>query len=536
MRRTFLLRGGSGVLVCLVLACRLAAQAPQEDDPDRFDDLERRMKKLEKLQADALEPAELPAGVLTLGGAKFYLQGKGEILFIDSESERDPIFGETEEPDPHLELERLRLEPEIDVGRGLLFRGQIDLKPSAGDTILKEMALHHDADLTSWLTSDLRIGLQDRFFRPSRPTKNYPLVGNAFWRDETLGIIWRLSLGNEDPGSSVAPPAAAPREPAASAPVPKAKTRKEKTGKTGKSAGGKAKAGTAAGQDSAAPPEQESAVLAEQESLVPAQSQGAASFLESLGRFDLYLSIGNGARLGTNEVGFDKADFNDMVQDDRSVTEDLALRELGVGLGYRRMGETFGELEVLGFYMNDRLTGGSRDFLLEELTLRDTVTGAALAGYGDSRSRLSERYGGTIEYFLPATTIWGASESFRRKDGLQLQAEWISGNDGRLRREGWSAHAAYRWSPPRRLFDYYFRSFEPIVRYSELRTNLGTSPLLAGTWDRKQILIGCLVEVTGNVMLDIEYTIHLEKTGGSSVGAPSSIDNNELLVDLVVTF
>jgi hypothetical protein len=510
-------------------------------------EFERRLRELEQeVEAGRPEkpakpdPDAEPPGLLTLGGAEFFIEGKAEVLFIDSQNESDPVLGETEEPHPHLEIERLRLEPRLDVGRGLLLRGQIDFKPDDAQTVLKEVALEHDAEIFPWLASDLRIGLQDRFFRPSRPLKNYPLVGNALWRDETSSIIWRLSFGDEQvgaPAALIAPavaveaPAEPLEEPTAEPPAPAEEGGKKKKKKK------KAKdAPPKSGTEPPAEPGTAATPAAEPAAAPPPAAPLGPAILAGLGRFDLYASLGNGPQLDTNEVGFDRAAFNDLVQDDRNVTGDLALRELGVGLGYRRASD-WGELEALGFYVNDRLSDESVDFLTQELTVRDVVTGAPVAGYGDSDSRQSQRYGATLEYWLPATAIWGADAAVKRRDGLRLQGQWLRADDGDLRRTGWSAHAGYRWSFPQPLlFGRYFRHVEPIVAYGDLRTNLVTSPLLPGTWDRRQVLLGVLIEVTGNVLIDIEYSFQLEKTGGSSVGAPDSVDNNELLVELVVTF
>jgi hypothetical protein len=515
-------------------------------------DIEKRLRKLEEKKGEEKKPPaqekkaaeDEPTALFTLGGAELFLEGKAEILFIDSQNESDPLLGSTDEPDPHLEIERLRLEPRLDVGRGLLLRAQIDFKPEEAETLLKEMVLEHDAEPLDWLASDLRVGLQDRFFRPSRPLKNYPLVGNAFWRDETASLIWRISLGREEIGGTTTQEAAAVME-VAPATDGLASLAQEKRKASGAGAGetGPGEA-SAASQDapkkkakSKSKSKKTAAAEAPQEAPEPAPppAEERGSLLDYLGRLDLYFSLSNGAELDSNEVGFDRAAFNDIVQDDRNVVDDLSLREVGVGLGYRRISRSLGEVELLGFYINDELSDESLDFLGQELTIRDLATGAPIAGYGDSLSTIVWRYGGTVEYRLPASLLWGPSESIRPKDGLRLQGQWIAARDGDLHRTGWGAHAGYRYSFPRPLLlDRYFRNVETVVAYSDLRNDLATSPLLAGSWDRRQVLLGFLVEVSGNVNLDVEYSFQFEKTGANA--SASSVDNNELLVEVVVRF
>ena len=56
------------------------------------------------------------------------------------------------------------------------------------------------------------------------------------------------------------------------------------------------------------------------------------------------------------------------------------------------------------------------------------------------------------------------------------------------------------------------------------------SPSLPGTWDRQALTLGALVEVTGDVFMKMEYSMHSEDGGGVDV------DNDELLLQLLLTF
>lgn len=526
------------VAVSLLAAApgRLAAQFPST--AERLQALEEKVKKLEsktKKQEKELDEAKslldtkksssdkdfFSDGVFTIGGAKLKFGGKAEILFIDSQSEDDTVVGSTNNPDPHFELNRLRLTPILILNREISVHSQIDFKPEEGRTLLKELTARHKIALSGWAESEVRLGLDDRFIRPGRRTKSYPLIGNAFWRDESLALQWTWSFfGDRDGQPYGSPDANQPAE--------------------------------------GAPDESDSSVVledAEGERVELEDSPGAADrarrfreaeakepgpfdFAANRGELKVHVSAGSGNTLDQNEVGFDGAGFNDLVQDDRNVMEDLAIREVGIGIGYARSFQWLGELEVLGFYYNDEINDSSLQFLQEDLTVRDPVTDAPTAGYGDSDSKKSYRYGVGAEYFLPASTYLGPDWKPRGGDGFRAQAQWIIGQDGKLRRDGWYVQGSYRFSFPERLIaNRYFRSVEPIVRFGELNVDLAPTPLLPGTWDRRQLLVGAFIEVTPEVVFKVEYMFNDERTGahGPPPG-PGDVRNNELLVELLLQF
>jgi hypothetical protein len=484
---------------CLALSLVPAASWAQLKSPaERLDELEKKVSEQDAAIAllreelakkpKAEDPDLFAGGVLTVGNVKLRLGGKVEVLLIDSESESfaplGPVDGVTDEPDAHLELQRLRLVPVLELNREISIRSQLDFRPTRGDTVLKELVARHEVkevfDLW-WLASRFQVGLDDRFMRPARRTKTYPLIGNAFWRDESLALTWRLTFG-------------------------------DKAGRAGKAGG--------AGQP------------------VPGGKGllDALDFASNWGEAALYLSLGQGYLLDTNQTGFDRARFNDLIQDDRELEEGLSLRELGIGLGWRRNFQAFGELGILGFYYNDELRDESIDFLQgTELTVRDPFDplAAPIAGYGDSRSDKSERWGVQVEYFLPARSVLGGVlKDTRTNDGLRVFAQFIRAVDGELDRDGWYVQGSWRASFGRLLFDRYFRSVEPLVRYGALNVEVpfGTDPTLPGTWDRRELLFGGIVEVTGDIFIKVEYTFRDEKTRGGSVG------DDELLVELLLVF
>jgi hypothetical protein len=566
------------------LAVFAAAASPAgaqiKSPAERIEDLEARVKDLEKKLEDVEKAQPAPdtkaadedpdffsGGVITIGGAKLQFGGEAEFLFIDTESESDPIVGDTEAPDPHFKVNRLRLEPRIILNREISLHSQIDFRPEEGDVVLKEMTARHATDPEWWFGSRARIGLDDRFIRPTRRTKTYPLIGTAFWRDESLFFQWKLRFGDKDGEpiqviEEVARPedvpaeVASPQDDAVEAPKDVAsgdggreeekEEKKDKKKEKGKGKGKKKKAkdgGGGGSPASAGVPEGADAISAGEPRPGPApittvpQAHGAFDFVRNWGEIGLHFSIGDGYTLNNRRIGFDGADFNDIVQDDRTVIGDLSVREIGVGLEYVRNFRRFGELGLLVFYYNDELNDESIQFLQQDLTVRDPVTGAPTGGYGDSNTTTVGRFGVGIDYFLAAEQIFD-DPALRANDGLRLAAQWIEGHDGKFDRSGWYVQGSYRWSFPQRLlFDRYFRSIEPLVRYGTYRTNIDPLPTLPGTWDREQLLFGAIIEVTGEIFFKVEYAINYEDTGASAtVAGPDDVDNNELMVELLLQF
>ena len=482
----------------------------------RLDELEDEVKDLKKDLKDVKKDAgeKFADGILTLGGgAELRFGGKIELLFLDSEDDVLTGLGAgfvTDEPEAHLELQRLRLEPVIDFNRWISARGQLDFRPTDGDTVLKELVVRHDSNPWWWLESRVQVGLDDRFIRPGRRTKTYPLIGNAFWRDESLAFTWALSFGHRR-GLE----AARARALAAEAGDAKSSGKKARGG-----------AGTEGFAD-VSEPEDVSTMVGD-------AAPAPFDFATNWGELQVIFSLGQGYELGANEVGFDRARFNDLVQDDRELEDDLALREYGLGLAWRREFGALGDLDVLGFYFVVELRSGSVAFLQgPEMTSRlpdNTVTG----GYGDSNHTGSSRHGIAVEYFVPASTLLETLEvDTRKSDGLRVVFQWIHGDDGDFEREGWYVQGSYRVSFGKLVADRYFRSLEPIVRYGRLDVDVpnGKALALAGTWDRDALMVGGFLEITGEIFLKLEYVFH-----GEDTGSRREVDNDELLVELLITF
>ena len=500
-------RAVRALVVGIAASASIPLYAQLEAPSDRIDALENELrrleKKLEKVSDDVKDEKKkrkkeglFADGLETLGGEKFRLGGKVEVLLIDSENDSfAPLSanGSTENPDPHFVFQRFRLAPRVDLNRWIRIRGQLDFEPDEGRTILKEVSVSHRARPRWWFGSNVQIGLDDRFIRPNRRTKSYPLIGNAFWRDESAAITWSLSFGDANGRPADA--------------EDRADGIDDDSGATGTE-----------GFDSDIGGGETDA--------------GAFDFANNWGELRLHLSVGQGYVLQDNEVGFDGAAFGNIVQDDRDLDDGLSLRELGIGLGYRRNFSELGEVSLLGFYYDDELRDRSVLYLQQDLTRRDPG-GIAVAGYGDSAIRKSSRYGATFEYFLPASTLFDGVLKTRRRDGLRILSQFINAEDGALRREGWFAQASYRFSFDDLVADRYFRSIEPLFRYGRLNVNLRPDPQLPGTWDRREVTLGAILEVTGDIFFKTEYTFQSERTGAAF---PAKVHNNELLVQLLLEF
>jgi len=211
-RNVIALHGVRGAVAVLLLGMAAPPAAAQIKSPaERIEDLEERIKDLEKKLENVEkekpaagdkkvqeDPDFFSGGVLTLGGTKLRFGGKAEFLFIDTESENNPVVGSTESPDPHLEIDRLRLEMQFILNREISVHSEIDFHPEDGDVVLKRLTARHSVDPTWWFHSRTRIGLDDRFIRPVRRTKNYPLIGTAFWRDQSIVLRWSPRFGDKD--------------------------------------------------------------------------------------------------------------------------------------------------------------------------------------------------------------------------------------------------------------------------------------------------------------------------------------------------
>lgn len=451
--------------------------------------------KAERDEIEDIAKDSYSKGLLTVLGSRLTLGGKLELNFVDTQAERNPAFGPpTDNPDMHLDFDRLRLEPEFDVGRGLSLVGQLDFFADDGDTLLKEATLNHswrprgiDGERIWWFRSRAQIGIDDRFNHRgprARVSETYPLAGTAFWRDEQIGAIWNVTLGHRKGNRR-----AAPKE---------------------------------IGDDYWMP----------RDELTNSTTYGAFDFSGNPGALELYASISDGFTLDGKTVTKDDALLQEILQDDREVSTGLSLNEVGLGAGYERDFAWLGEIGLLGFYFTGDLNSESITVLQQEMTLRDGL-GNPLQGYGDRTSDSYYRVGGRVTYHFEAFHLFDRHQIYTRPgDGLYLTAEYIESKDGALDRKGWYGQVSWRQSFRKPLlFDYLLRSVEIVGRYGEIKNDdFMALPSLPLTWNRRQFFVGGVIELNDFIFMKAEYAFNGEKTGAGDA------DNDELLIQLLVNF
>lgn len=436
---------------------------------------------------DAIED-NYSKGVITIGGAELEFGGKLELNLVDTASERSTVLGgPTENPDTHLVFDRLRLEPEIDIGRGISITGQLDFL-SDEDSFIKEAVFEWEYDPEWWYEIHAQIGLDDTFIHKgpdARVTESYPLLGDAFWRDEEIAVIWEFTLGH-----------------LRGVPVPEV------------------------------PPEGAGAEYLPRSEFTSSTEHAPFDFANNPGVIRLNLSLGDGQSLDSHSVNKDGADLQRVIHDDRRVEDGLALRHLGAGLTVERDFRELGEIGLQVFYFNDELNDDDINFLQQNLTIFDDLTNAPLSGYGVSGSETKYRYGATLSYHLEAYHfLYESVMDTQPGDGLYLVFQYMEARDGKLERDGWYAQGSYRFSFAQPLLcERYIRYIEPFVRFGELEADIVKIPSLPLTWDREELVFGAVVEVAKHILMKAEYAIHDEKTGGSDV------NNDELLVQMLITF
>lgn len=118
-------------------------------------------------------------GLLSLRGEKWQLGGELEFEFVDTQK-----HAAVDEPEAHFQLDKFMLIPKVSFTDDIYLYGEIEFYRTSSE--VKKVFAHFD-NLPS--NSFLRLGIDERFMKPSRKTERYPLVGNAFWRDSAAGIF-----------------------------------------------------------------------------------------------------------------------------------------------------------------------------------------------------------------------------------------------------------------------------------------------------------------------------------------------------------
>ncbi len=204
------------------------------------------------------------------------------------------------------------------------------------------------------------------------------------------------------------------------------------------------------------------------------------------------LSYGSGLILGRRRPGDHTFTDPGVRVEDRLIHDDDHGQlgdEIGLGLGYRYH---FGEkdtLDLVGFGIWSRANSPHAD-----------VRG--LIGWPKEKDQ--QRIGGRVVY---------------RPGASMFMAEYIDAKDGRLDRDAWYLQASHKVEFPDPLIGgRFFTAVEPLIRYGEYDVDTAKvfrNPL---TWDREQLTLALLCDITKNVSLRLECDINDERTGGRGIG------------------
>ncbi len=132
-----------------------------------------------------------PEWLPSLFGEEFRLGGRLQVEYFNPEQEERVPSARTDYPGGGFHVDELSLYLDGDFKNDIRLHTRFDI--TGEDQGLVEGYIDFE---NLYFNSELRIGLQDRFFRPGRYTETYPLPGIAFWRSRVLGATWK---GTYDP-------------------------------------------------------------------------------------------------------------------------------------------------------------------------------------------------------------------------------------------------------------------------------------------------------------------------------------------------
>ncbi|MGC9326904.1 MAG: hypothetical protein ACP5I1_04660 [Candidatus Hinthialibacter sp.] len=119
-------------------------------------------------------------------GESFRLGGRVQFEFFDSENETLLPSARTEYPEGTFHTDELAIYLDADFKNKIRLYTRYDIE-GEDQGLVEAYADFEELPLYS----ELRVGLQKRFFRPGRYTETYPLTGIAFWRSRVLGATWK---------------------------------------------------------------------------------------------------------------------------------------------------------------------------------------------------------------------------------------------------------------------------------------------------------------------------------------------------------
>jgi hypothetical protein len=212
-------------------------------------------------------------------------------------------------------------------------------------------------------------------------------------------------------------------------------------------------------------------------------------------------SLGSGLRLRARRPG--DHSFTDpgvatsdvmLHDDDRGQNMD----EIGLGLGYRYHFHPDTTLDLVGFNFWSRIPAIGVDERLGGQLLRPLIGWPK-----DDQHRKGVR--AVYDTRIPAGRT-------------RLMGEYVVAEDGRLDRDGWSLQASHEFSFPAPLIGGRFiTGMEPVIRYVRYNVNVPKVFREPLTWDRQQLTLALLVDITRNVSLKLEQDFNSEDTGGREI-------------------
>ena len=124
-------------------------------------------------------------------GEDFRFGGRIQVEYFNTENEKLLQSAIPDSPGGSFHLDELSLYLDADLKNDIRFFSKVDIDGDDyglldGYVDFQELAL----------SSELRVGLHKRFYRPNRYTEAYPITGIAFWRSRILGLTW---TGDYDP-------------------------------------------------------------------------------------------------------------------------------------------------------------------------------------------------------------------------------------------------------------------------------------------------------------------------------------------------
>ena len=215
------------------------------------------------------------------------------------------------------------------------------------------------------------------------------------------------------------------------------------------------------------------------------------------------LSWGNGLELAFVSPGKDASngDAYDLMQDDGKSSDYTGMKQFAGGLGFKQELGKLGKIDILGWGLSGELSSADISFLQTNLS-----------NY-TSNNDDQYRFGVNVSYDL---------------DDLNLTGQYIDAEDGELDRSAWFIQPSYSFDLP---FDWkYCKGHRFLLRYGELDVDNTVAFARPATWNREELTLGLISDITKNLTAKIEYTWDDEATGNSDV------NNDELVMRLEYEF